>query len=227
MDPGYLSIGEDDSQSISSSPDGMSKDPTPQSKSDSMERKCQQLESYGVVASGNWSLICPTCKIVRPLRSKHCSVCNRCVDHMDHHCPWISNCVGKKNRWHFFMFLFHEALILAAAVPFTIWRLMSDASASPLWLPWLSHSLQHQTFAVLFLLMDVLFLLFVASLLFTQSVQIASNITTNEVANWHRYEYLKDAGGNFHNPYDAGCVTNCATFLIYGYSFDWSTRKTC
>jgi hypothetical protein len=57
-------------------------------------------------------------QIVRPLRSKHCSICDRCVEHFDHHCPWIGNCVGKKNKWDFFVFLTVEtvAMILGAAV---------------------------------------------------------------------------------------------------------------
>ncbi|XP_074583364.1 putative protein S-acyltransferase 23 isoform X2 [Curcuma longa] len=43
--------------------------------------------------TGSWSQLCPTCKIIRPVRSKHCPQCNHCVDQFDHHCPWISNCV--------------------------------------------------------------------------------------------------------------------------------------
>ncbi|XP_022899466.1 probable protein S-acyltransferase 23 [Olea europaea var. sylvestris] len=54
--------------------------------------------------TGNWSQLCPTCKIIRPIRSKHCPTCKRCVEQFDHHCPWISNCVGKvstKNSYDF------------------------------------------------------------------------------------------------------------------------------
>jgi palmitoyltransferase len=44
---------------------------------------------------------CQTCHCARPLRSKHCSLCGRCVHRMDHHCPIAGTCVGVANQRHF------------------------------------------------------------------------------------------------------------------------------
>jgi hypothetical protein len=32
------------------------------------------------------SYICPKCEILRTPESRHCFICNKCVDRFDHHC---------------------------------------------------------------------------------------------------------------------------------------------
>jgi hypothetical protein len=48
---------------------------------------------------------CTICHIEQPLRTKHCKNCDHCVATHDHHCPWIGNCVGERNRFWFFWFI--------------------------------------------------------------------------------------------------------------------------
>ena len=48
---------------------------------------------------------CPKCLIKMDFRTKHCVICEKCVDDFDHHCFWVGNCIGKKNFSLFFDFL--------------------------------------------------------------------------------------------------------------------------
>lgn len=67
--------------------------------------------------AGNWGQLCVGCKIVRPLRAKHCSVTDRCVQCFDHYCPWVGNAIGKGNRHLFLIFLWLEfGAILTSAL---------------------------------------------------------------------------------------------------------------
>lgn len=75
---------------------------------------------------------CPTCKFIKPARSKHCSFCKACVARQDHHCVWLINCVGA-NNYHYFL-----CLLLSLSVLLIYGSL-------------LGHSLLSQTMEMLFL----------------------------------------------------------------------------
>lgn len=60
-------------------------------------------------------IACPHCKCVRnkECKQKHCKECDACFEGLDHHCPWVSKCVGVKN-----VSLFRSFLVLTMFVLF-------------------------------------------------------------------------------------------------------------
>eukprot|EP01053_Blabericola_migrator_P006815 Blabericola_migrator_1__6814@NODE_344_length_9579_cov_221_075799_g277_i0_p2_GENE_NODE_344_length_9579_cov_221_075799_g277_i0NODE_344_length_9579_cov_221_075799_g277_i0_p2_ORF_typecomplete_len758_score141_38Ank_2/PF12796_7/1_3e11Ank_2/PF12796_7/1_2e09Ank_2/PF12796_7/3e06Ank_2/PF12796_7/16Ank_2/PF12796_7/8_4e03DHHC/PF01529_20/5_2e03DHHC/PF01529_20/2_9e02DHHC/PF01529_20/9e22Ank_5/PF13857_6/0_00029Ank_5/PF13857_6/1_6e09Ank_5/PF13857_6/0_00011Ank_5/PF13857_6/3_1e02Ank_4/PF13637_6/3_5e09Ank_4/PF13637_ len=82
--------------------------------SQSSSRLWRYLKKYDVeppskpdknlVAKIDVNRICPTCWILKDLRTKHCSSCDACCSQMDHHCLWINKCVGRRNHRLFITF---------------------------------------------------------------------------------------------------------------------------
>lgn len=60
--------------------------------------------------------MCQKCNAPKPPRAHHCSTCKRCVLKMDHHCPWVNNCVGLRNQKFFLQFVLYVSLQCFAAM---------------------------------------------------------------------------------------------------------------
>lgn len=54
--------------------------------------------------------ICKKCISPKPHRTHHCSVCDKCILKMDHHCPWLNTCIGHYNHRYFFMYCVYMCL---------------------------------------------------------------------------------------------------------------------
>ncbi|CAM9826743.1 unnamed protein product, partial [Ectocarpus sp. 4 AP-2014] len=57
------------------------------------------------VGGGDSTTICGRCQIERPPGAVHCTLCGVCVQKLDHHCPFMGQCVGRKTLVPFYLFV--------------------------------------------------------------------------------------------------------------------------
>ena len=62
------------------------------------------------------NMLCPACEVICTADSRHCYICNMCVERFDHHCQWVNNCVGVKNHTYFYIYICLQALYMTAMV---------------------------------------------------------------------------------------------------------------
>ena len=165
---------------------------------------------------------CASCHAARPLRSKHCPFCQRCVYKMDHHCPIALTCIGAKNqKWFFFALL--TCFIAACTFVRFDWCYISESFVAnrlenpdeQLLYTWFRTLNSNPMSTILFALQVLGGVGYAGILLIRQTFCAVSNLTTNEMSNSHRYEYLRMSKENlaYLNPFDRGLAPNCLAFL--------------
>jgi len=66
-------------------------------------------DSKAAIEAAKSKRYCKTCRIDKENIYSHCSICNRCVYEMDHHCFFLANCVGGNNYKFFLSYVVYAA----------------------------------------------------------------------------------------------------------------------
>ncbi|RKO88262.1 DHHC palmitoyltransferase-domain-containing protein, partial [Blyttiomyces helicus] len=167
---------------------------------------------------------CKKCAGYKPPRAHHCSVCDRCILKMDHHCPWLNNCVGHNNQSHFVRFLLSvttATISCLTLIGLRIWDLIQYQNQ-------LARDFYHTTtrfffytpqptsrellFMIINLIILFLLLLTVGLLSLYQLYYVSTGVTTIESFERSRVEELvrrgKIAPERAAYPYDLGMWRN-------------------
>ncbi|KAG8090733.1 hypothetical protein GUJ93_ZPchr0011g28582 [Zizania palustris] len=146
---------------------------------------------------------CHTCLLYRPPRCSHCSVCNNCVERFDHHCPWVGQCIGKRNYRFFFMFISSTTFLCLYVFGFCWVNLLLIARKYGCGLGGAVVESPVSGFLIVYTFVTAWF---VGGLTAFHSYLVCTNQTTYEN---FRYRYERKA-----NPYNRGVAANIAEIFL-------------
>ncbi|KAM4713406.1 palmitoyltransferase ZDHHC14-like [Anableps anableps] len=149
---------------------------------------------------------CFTCKIFRPPRASHCSLCDNCVERFDHHCPWVGNCVGRRNYRFFYLFILSLSFLTIFIFAFVITHVVLRSNRTGF-----LTTLKDSPASILEMVVCFFSVWSIVGLSGFHTYLISSNQTTNEdiKGTWSKKEEKDN-----YNPYSYGSVfTNCCAAL--------------
>ncbi|EEB16521.1 Palmitoyltransferase ZDHHC3, putative [Pediculus humanus corporis] len=147
---------------------------------------------------------CPKCCSIKPERAHHCSVCQRCVRKMDHHCPWVNNCVGENNQKYFVLFTFYIAMISLHSLFLSVNQVIMCVKAE--WKQCSKFSPPATVVLILFLVFEALLFAIFTAIMFGTQLQAIWNDETGieqlkkEEARWvkkSRWKSIQAVFGRF------------------------------
>lgn len=166
-------------------------------------QQSRSVEVNGVRIPLKW---CRTCKIFRPPRAAHCSECNVCVERFDHHCPWMGQCIGRRNYRFFLGFVISVCMLavfvafFSASMALRVARAAYSSSRHPLLTDLLGKAVSLEPVAAVTVGFPCLILLCVGPLACYHCTLVCQNKTTAEE--------IKLPYGDA-NPFYKGCSRNC------------------
>ncbi|KAL3655004.1 putative protein S-acyltransferase 7 [Castilleja foliolosa] len=173
--------------------------PEPERQENNMELTPRLPRTKDVIINGVTVKVkyCDTCKLYRPPRCSHCSICDNCVEQFDHHCPWVGQCIGLRNYRFFFMFVF-STMLLCLYVHGFCWvyiRRIMDGEDTSLW-----RAMAKTPASIALIIYTFLALWFVGGLSVFHLYLISTNQSTYEN---FRFQYSMR-----ENPYNKGIARN-------------------